>query len=80
MTEEWNVGYDEGFMAGWNEAQTEIKHLHESNQAMLDALKRIAAIENHMNGGDWDEITEAQEIAEAVIAKAEGMNKVEQQT
>lgn len=62
-----------------NGASFELRRLHEANQAMLAALKRIAAIELQMNGGDWDEITEAQAIAEAAIAKAEGMNKGEQQ-
>jgi hypothetical protein len=39
---------------------------------LLAALKQIAAIEDKMNGGDWDEIEDARQIAQAAIAKAEG--------
>ncbi len=34
----------------------------------LEALTRIAAIENKMSGGDWDEIEEARAIARAALA------------
>ena len=39
---------------------------------LLEALKKIAAIENRMFGSDWEEIDEAREIARAAIAAAEG--------
>jgi hypothetical protein len=41
--------------------------------ALLEALKRIAAITNKSGGGDWDEIEEAREIARAAINLAEGL-------
>ena len=43
--------------------------------ALLEALKKIAAIENRMFGSDWEEIDEAREIARAAIAAAEGEGK-----
>jgi hypothetical protein len=49
----------------------ELRRLHSVNAELMQALNRIASIELQMNGGDWDEITEAQAIAEAVIAKAQ---------
>jgi len=54
-----------------NNAAAELRRLHSVNAELLDALNRIASIELQMNGGDWDEITEAQAIAEAAIAKAQ---------
>lgn len=36
---------------------------------LLEALKRIAAIENSMYGQDWDEIDKARRIANAAIEK-----------
>lgn len=38
---------------------------------LLAALKNIATIEYNENGGDWDEIDEAQDIARAAITKVE---------
>ena len=35
---------------------------------MKSALRKIAAIENKMVGGDWDEIEEARQIANVAIA------------
>jgi predicted nucleic acid-binding Zn ribbon protein len=52
-------------------AATELRRLHSVNAELLEALNRIASIELQMNGGDWDEITEAQAIAEAAIAKSQ---------
>jgi hypothetical protein len=49
----------------------EMSRLHSINAELLKALNRIASIELQMNGGDWDEIKEAQAIAEAAIAKAQ---------
>lgn len=40
---------------------------------LLEALQKIAAIEDQQFGGDWDEIIEAREIANAAIAKATGV-------
>jgi hypothetical protein len=39
---------------------------------MLDALRKIAAIEDLYEGTDWQEIEEARLIARAAIAKATG--------
>lgn len=38
---------------------------------LLEALKKIASIEDQMYGNDWEEIEEARVIARAAIAKAE---------
>ena len=56
----------------------EIKRLHLVNADLLEALNRIASIELQMYGRDWDEIKEAQAIAEAAIARAEGLNKAQE--
>ena len=42
---------------------------------LLEALKKISAIENKMYGADWEEIEEARDIADAAIAKATGETK-----
>jgi hypothetical protein len=39
---------------------------------LLEALRKIAAIEDKMFGGDWDEIEEARMVARAAIARATG--------
>ena len=39
---------------------------------LLEALKKIAKIEDKMVGSDWEEIEEARAIARAAVAKAEG--------
>jgi hypothetical protein len=52
-------------------AAAELRRLHLVNAELLEALNRIASIELQMYGGDWDEIKEAQVIAEAAIAKAQ---------
>lgn len=43
--------------------------MSDSTKELLDALRRIASIENKYSCGDWDEITEAREIAKKAIAK-----------
>ena len=43
----------------------------DATKELIDALRRIASIENKYNCGDWDEITEAREIAKKAIAKHE---------
>ena len=45
--------------------------MSDATKELIDALRRIASIENKYNCGDWDEITEAREIAEIEIAKHE---------
>ena len=42
--------------------------------ALLEALRKIAAIGNKMWGTDWEEIDEAREIARAAIKAVEGEN------
>jgi hypothetical protein len=39
----------------------------EKAQRVRDALERITAIENKCDGGDWDEIEEAREIARTAL-------------
>ena len=36
---------------------------------LREALEKILAIENKTEGGDWDEIEEAREIARAALAE-----------
>ena len=45
--------------------------MSDATKELIDALRRIASIENRDNCGDWDEIIEAREIAKMAIAKAE---------
>ena len=45
--------------------------MNDAMKELLDALRRIASIENKYNCGDWDEITEARENAKKAIAKHE---------
>ena len=45
--------------------------MNDATKELIDALRRIASIENKYNCGDWDEITEAREIAKKAIAKHE---------
>ena len=42
------------------------------NAELVEALKKISAIELKEFGADWEEIEEAQDIADAALAKAEG--------
>lgn len=58
-----------------DEAAAELRRLArvEANQAeLLNALQKIAAIEDNDFGVDFEEIDEAREIARAAIAKATG--------
>lgn len=41
-----------------------------SHQRLKEALERIAAIEDRMVGGDWEEIEEARGIAREVLKDA----------
>jgi len=41
-----------------------------SHQRLKEALERIAAIEDRMVGGDWEEIEEARGIARAALKDA----------
>ena len=54
------------------ECQRPLCRLTRERDALLEALKKIAAIGNKMWGTDWEEIEEARGIARAAIAKAEG--------
>jgi hypothetical protein len=54
------------------EVVAELRRLVAQRDALLEALNKIAAIENQMFGPDWEEIDEAREIARAAIAAVEG--------
>jgi hypothetical protein len=43
------------------------RFLVEANKKLVEALKAVAAIEDKMYGGDWDEIEEARNIACAAL-------------
>jgi hypothetical protein len=45
----------------------ELRQVREENARLREALTRITAIENRYNGGDWDEIEEAREIAQHAL-------------
>jgi hypothetical protein len=47
-----------------------IEHLERVYREYEAALRKIVAIENKMNGPDWEEIDEARAIANAALAKA----------
>lgn len=47
------------------------KQLRAQRDALLEALKKVAAIEDKMFGSDWEEIEEAREIARAAIKAVE---------
>lgn len=52
-------------------ALLEIRTLKCQRDELLAALKRISAIEDRYNCGDWDEIQEARDIANEAIARME---------
>lgn len=52
----------------WNERMFV---LEQQRDALLEALKKIEAIEDKMFGSDWEEIEEARDIARAAIKAAE---------
>ena len=54
--------------------EQEIMNLEALLRQALEALQKIAAIENKEWGAEWEEIEEAREIARAAIAKATGEN------
>ena len=45
--------------------------LAERNAELVEALRKIAAIEDEMYGGDWEEIEKARGIADAALAKCQ---------
>lgn len=47
-----------------------IDKLDALNKELVEALKKISAIEEQMYGPDWEEIQEAKRIAVAALAKA----------
>lgn len=62
---------DKSFPADDQTAQANAR-LIASAPDLLEALHAIAAIEDRMHGGDWEEIELAREIVRAAIAKATG--------
>jgi hypothetical protein len=72
------LSWQEGYKTGYDDAETVAKHAAgaseradaEKDAALLEALRKIAAIENKMYGGDWDEIEEARSIASIAILAA----------
>jgi hypothetical protein len=64
---------EESFYRGWeNTAAPASQGRADAGKdaALLEALRKIAAIENKMYGGDWDEIEEARSIASIAILAA----------
>lgn len=55
-------------------AQPEKSSATGTESSLLDALKRIAAIENKMFGLDWEEIDEARRIAREAVHLATGIS------
>ena len=57
---------------------TELRRLaavEAERDALLEALQKIAAIENKEWGTDWEEIDEARDIARTAITKSTGETK-----
>ena len=54
-----------------NEADAEISRLRETQRVLVEALRKIVAIDDKMFGGDWDEIEEARAIARGALASVE---------
>jgi hypothetical protein len=52
--------------------QERIARLIAAAPELLEALERISAIQDKYDGGDWDEINEAREIAFAALEKIRG--------
>lgn len=57
----------EEYRVPYNESEDLEKQLLERDRKLVAALKAVAAIEDKMYGGDWDEIEEARNIACAVL-------------
>lgn len=55
------------------EPELALKGMQEQHEMLLQALKKISAIENQEWGADWEEIDEARAIADAAIEKVEGV-------
>lgn len=60
----------DAFESEYDRLRTENKALAASHQRLKEALERIAAIEDRMVGGDWEEIEEARGIAREVLKDA----------
>jgi len=56
---------------------TEKARLGKENKVMADALQKIVDIELQEFGGDWDEIEEAQEIAQTALNEIAARQKAE---
>lgn len=54
-----------------NDADAEISRLRDTQRVLVEALRKIVAIDDKMFGGDWDEIEEARAIAREAIASVE---------
>jgi hypothetical protein len=51
----------------YNQSEELEKQLLERDKKLVEALKAVAAVEDKMYGGDWDEIEEARNIACAAL-------------
>jgi hypothetical protein len=49
-----------------------IERLEAQRDELLEALRKIAAIEDSQDGGDWEEIEQARSMQNAAIKAAEG--------
>ena len=47
--------------------ERQLAEAREENARLREALKRIRTIKNRYNGGDWDEIEEARNIAQQAL-------------
>lgn len=59
-------------VAHFDALMADYKALTAAAQQALEALTKIAAIENQMYGPDWEEIDEAREIAVKALAALKG--------
>jgi hypothetical protein len=69
--EPWLLDYDADKHSGYAATPASQERADAGKDAaLLEALRKIAAIENKMYGGDWDEIEEARSIASIAILAA----------
>lgn len=48
--------------------RSQLSAAQEDNKRLRDALKKIYSIQDHLDGGDWDEIDEARNIANTALS------------
>ena len=63
------VPKDDGEVVLYTDHAAEVERLQERVRVLEEALESIAVIQDCPEGGDWDEIKLAREIAQAALAQ-----------